>query len=546
MTMRKFTLILLGLFTVLSCSLEAQSLKIFGYVYDQNKSPVADWTVTVLTDPATNTLGARVLTNRNGFYEIELKLNPNVKEYLVQVVDPCANAPQVQRVPNVEGKEQRDFVICATSNPKSDPCEGKFSYTVHPDGWVEFHAVTASNIRAEFIWNFGDGTTGNGQDVRHQYEKAGSYEVVLIIAGVNCKFRISQKIDVKRDSAPADRWENACCGKVNIGSVALNSSAGKVYIFTASAAFPIKEVHWDFGDGSTGSGIEVKHSYANDGKYLVTTTIVGEFCKVQIQTWIQAGSGSNPRDCDIDFKYSADQLLVKFGADFKGITPDKIRWDFGDGNGSSDANTLHTYAKEGVYKVTLTISVNGKICTISKEIKVSGRNTNTPCSADFDFGIDGLSVKLAANFKGQTADKFKWDLGDGNTSSDLSLRHTYAKAGTYTITLYYVINGTECKVSKTIRVGSRLTGGGITIELYEISPNPVVENTTISIKSSDKAMITLVITDLRGNGLLKSQYELEPGDNKIPLSLKDLKAGSYLVNVYYENKIVTKGKFLKL
>lgn len=68
----------------------------------------------------------------------------------------------------------------------------------------------------------------------------------------------------------------------------------------------------------------------------------------------------------------------------------------------------------------------------------------------------------------------------------------------------------------------------------------------VSIKSNIKASTTLVIADLNNNNLVKAAAALEIGDNKIPMAVKDLKAGTYVVYLYYNNKIVSRYKFEKI
>lgn len=544
----RHSLLMVVAFFLSMFALEAQSVKIYGFVYNTDKKPVADWTVTITSSPATNSGGLRLQTNADGYYEHEFKLNPNIGAYLVSVTDPCQAAPLVQKAPAHEGKFQLDFVICSRNTSGAEPCDGKFDFTVHSDGWVEFHASAATE-RVEYHWEFGDGTTGTGKDLRHQYKAPGVYVVNLIITNGTCKKLYTFKVEVK-DTAPPPppptTWNNECCGKVNISTATLNTTAGNGYVFKASAGFPIKEVSWDFGDGTTGSGIEVRHVYAKEGKYLVVTKITGEFCTVILNTWIHVGRGTNADPCEgLDFAFATDQLSAKFRADLKGKTVEKLRWDFGDGTSSTDSETSHTYARAGVYKVTLYVLINGKLCQITKELKVGGRiDPNDPCNYDFKFTIDQLTIKLEAGFNAKP-DKFYWDLGDGNTSSDFSVKHTYAKAGTYTVTLYYVINGVECKVSKRITVGGRI-GNKFDIVIYDVSPNPAVDDIIVSIKSSDKVNVTLVVSDVTGVSLLKTRAELEAGDNKVPMSLLNLKPGTYVVYLYHENQALSKALFQKL
>lgn len=548
-----------------SVSLFAQTgkFRIFGTVYNTDKKTVADWPIVITGDPTG--LAIKVLTDQNGNYEQTFELTSNGRiVYQVSTIDPCQNVPLVQKAAAFDGEERHDFVICSKNNPGNNPCDGKFESITHPDGTVEFHA--SPEIKdAKYLWDFGDGETGEGKDVKHAYGKEGVYVVVLTIATPNCRSQFTAKVEVKRNSNPPNppaSFSNNCCGKVHITAIPSNTStSSNAFLFSAGGDFKIADVSWDFGDGERGSGIDTRHVYANDGRYLVVTTIEGEFCTVILNTWIHVNGSTNPpppRPCDIDFKFTTatvssnlSSLVVRFEADFKGAKPDKISWDFGDGENSSDNPTSHTYAKPGEYKVTLYASINGVVCQVTKVVKVGDRNPPPPkpCDMDFKYSIGQLSVKFIADFKGAKPDKLSWDFGDGTSSGDNPTSHTYAQGGEYKVTLYASINGVTCQLTKVIKLGSRKTftpTNSSSIDIYDISPNPASDVVTVSIKSDIKAIVTLVIADVTNASLLKEEIYLEPGDNQLPLRIGNLRPGSYVVYLYYNNKQVSRAKFQKI
>lgn len=466
----KYVLNLLLIFISLSLSAQTAKFKIFGTVYNTDKNIVADWPVII--QGTASAAPIKLLTDAKGNYEHSFEISPNTRIiYQISVTDPCQVAPLTQDAVAKIGEERHDFVICSKSNPGGNPCDGKFEFRVHSDGWIEFHAVP--EIRdAKYYWNFGDGESGEGKDVRHQYKDDGVYVVQLIIATPNCKSQYQAKVEIKTivtPPPPPTRYENSCCGKVSIGAIGTSTNTlSNVYLFNAGGDFKFKEVHWDFGDGTTGTGVDVKHSYQKDGRYQVVTTISGEFCKVTLITWVHVSGVKPPppAPCDIDFAFSVSTLSAKFLVDFKGQRPDKFRWDFGDGNYSSDAATSHTYAKAGEYKVTLTAS----------------------------------------------------------------------------------INGVTCQITKVVKVGTRIAppNNNVAIVIYDVSPNPAGDVVTVYIKSDVKARVTLLVADITNNGVIKQEIELEPGDNQIPLKVANLRAGTYIVYLYYDNKQISRAKFQKI
>jgi Secretion system C-terminal sorting domain len=107
--------------------------------------------------------------------------------------------------------------------------------------------------------------------------------------------------------------------------------------------------------------------------------------------------------------------------------------------------------------------------------------------------------------------------------------------------------GVTCQVSQEVRVGGRVTPPNpVSIEIYDVSPNPAGDDIMVSIKSNIAAGTTLVIADLRSNYLLKQAVNVEIGDNKAPFDISSLQAGFYLVYLYYDNQIVSRAKFQKI
>lgn len=109
-------------------------------------------------------------------------------------------------------------------------------------------------------------------------------------------------------------------------------------------------------------------------------------------------------------------------------------WDFGDGSSASGASATHTYASDGTYTITLTISDDQGL-TDSSSQSVSVSQCALPVVADFSASANLLVVSLDASTSSGCGLSYSWDLGDGSTSTQASLVHTYAVEGDYTVTL---------------------------------------------------------------------------------------------------------------
>lgn len=73
-------------------------------------------------------------------------------------------------------------------------------------------------------------------------------------------------------STPPDKVEPVPSGRMDIVQV---SNYAPSNVSFGSSALNYKEVRWDFGDGSTAEGTQVKHVYTKPGKFTVKMTVVG-------------------------------------------------------------------------------------------------------------------------------------------------------------------------------------------------------------------------------------------------------------------------------
>jgi PKD repeat protein len=126
-------------------------------------------------------------------------------------------------------------------------------------------------------------------------------------------------------------------------------------------------------------------------------------------------------------------------------------WNFGDANAptadqtSTLQNPLHTYSQPGPYTVQLTVTSPGGTNTTSNTVTVTG-TANQPPTATFDLPTS-CTAGTPCGFHSTSTDPdgdialatFAWNFGDptsaSNTADTPDATHTFAAAGTYTVTL---------------------------------------------------------------------------------------------------------------
>jgi PKD repeat protein len=136
-------------------------------------------------------------------------------------------------------------------------------------------------------------------------------------------------------------------------------------------------------------------------------------------------------------------------------------WNFGDGNGGSGMQCNHSYDLPGKYSVVLTVTDDRGLSASTAPVEVTvGANSNP--IASFTTSPDGPTAGVTQLFYNASAStaavgrvivSYEWDFGDGTSGGGVQTSHTYAAAGTYTITLVVRDNaGAFHTTSKSITV----------------------------------------------------------------------------------------------
>ena len=223
------------------------------------------------------------------------------------------------------------------------------------------------------------------------------------------------------------------------------SVTGNVVNFVSLPSSSATAHSWSFGDGNTSTIANPSNTYFFCGTYLVHHVVVSGNCvDSSVMTVVVNQNCSN--NCSLVANFTATNTTspntFTFTNTSTGFAPgDSIRWTFGDGSMSTNANPTHTYANPGTYTVCLRVKkgnwpatappcvrdvcqaitvTNPVTCNIQAAFSIQP-TTTTPNSYQFT----NTSVNL------QPGDSVLWNFGDGTTSVQPNPVHTYANPGTY-------------------------------------------------------------------------------------------------------------------
>lgn len=168
---------------------------------------------------------------------------------------------------------------------------------------------------------------------------------------------------------------------------------------------------WDFGDGTTAEGPQVRHTYAQNGIYIATLTVVDAF-GARDRDKVRIVVGNPPPRAILAATPTSGwpPLTVTFDGsasfDPEGEEIVRYEWDFGDGRSALGPRVSHTYAEPGTYEARLTVTDrDGASSTATLVVRVLGfasawdlRVGEAPTDAAVgDFNGDGLPDVAVAN-----------------------------------------------------------------------------------------------------------------------------------------------------
>jgi PKD repeat protein len=138
------------------------------------------------------------------------------------------------------------------------------------DSIVKFDASISEDDGdiATYQWDFGDGKSGKGKLTTHKYLSAGTFRVQLTVSDRNqATATVGRELEVVRNNPPVARFS------VSPGK----GTTDTTFFYDGSASSDpdgrIVDFLWRFGDGRTGSGKQVSHTFNREGSYETELTV---------------------------------------------------------------------------------------------------------------------------------------------------------------------------------------------------------------------------------------------------------------------------------
>ncbi|MEM8898696.1 MAG: PKD domain-containing protein [Bacteroidota bacterium] len=306
---------------------------------------------------------------------------------------------------------------------------------------VDFDASNSVDIDGtitSYAWDFGDTNSGTGETTSHIYTGSGTFTAVLTLTD-NDGATATQEFTIITNALPVPSFTIAPNPPVTETVTTFDASA------SSDADGTIASYSWDFGDGTTATGMMVEHTYTAAGPVDVKLIVVDD----------QGSSDSSIVSVTVNGKPSAAFTAnptsgiapIEVAVDGSGSTDAdgsivSYAWDFGDGETATGETATNLYDEEGSFTIQLIVTDNlGGTDTSTTVVTISAPPNELPV-ADFSVTPDTGTAPVTITFNATastdsdgTIASYDWDFGDGNTGTGQITSHLYNNGGTLTVQL---------------------------------------------------------------------------------------------------------------
>ncbi len=203
------------------------------------------------------------------------------------------------------------------------------------------------------------------------------------------------------------------------------------------------EYLWTFGNGNTSTQQNPVATYSQPGQYTVSLEVTnGTDTDVkEINNYIVVHANPQSNFESVSDLQGCSPLVVDF-TDLTVLGDGSITsyiWSFGDGAApGTTQNTTHTYVTSGIFDVSLMVT-DAFGCTSyfeqSAYVTVEDKPDAEIIASQTSSCYPPLDVDFTNASTGTSTLSYEWDLGNGETSTDINTSTTYDAIGVYSVSL---------------------------------------------------------------------------------------------------------------
>jgi PKD repeat protein len=328
------------------------------------------------------------------------------------------------------------------------------AYVSEPASFDGTTSTDPAGSSLTYSWNFGDGSaTSTGPTTSHTYASTGNYTVTLTATNSQGHANTTTRTVTVSPHPPNAAFAIKTIPPLAGQPIAFDGTASTAWIGSISS------YSWSFG----AAGPTASTTFPTPGTYPVSLTVTDSHG--QSSTATELVTVHAPPSAGFSFSPSApvDHATVTFdgGGSFSPdstTTLSSYSWTFGDGSTASGPTATHRFAQPGRYTVQLTVTNSlGLTSTTTQDVTV----TDEAPSAGFTLTTARPGSGQRLTFSGASSSdpdgtivSYRWTFGDGAAATGMTPIHSYAKPGTYTVSLTVTDgSGQSATTSKSVTVG---------------------------------------------------------------------------------------------
>jgi gliding motility-associated-like protein len=241
-----------------------------------------------------------------------------------------------------------------------------YAYDTCVAGTVAFqdHSSSPAGRISSWNWQYGDGTRSPLQNPEHLYQTPGVKNIVL---------QVEDSKGCKADTTRPIRWYPV--PPILIIEPSRYIDCTPTHTEFKNLSVPIDstyKINWNFGDGTTGTGVSPKHTYTQAGTYSVSLNVTSPIgCKTSASypNWIKVKQGAV---ANFDFTPEKPNTFLNT-VQFRDLSQFTTRWQwfFSNKGYSTQQNPTFVFRDSGVHKIKLLASnLNNCVDSMIKYIDV--------------------------------------------------------------------------------------------------------------------------------------------------------------------------------